>query len=199
MTMKKLLLPVCLLLAGVINANAQGVAVGLRAGLNVANQSISASGVSISPDSRVSFLVGGYAKIMFSGSMGIQPELFYSSIGAKWPSSGSGVQTIKTDYLTLPVFFRYNITDNFHLLAGPQFGILMSAKGTDNTGTQDIKSSLNSSDISGVIGAGLDFGPINVGLRYNFGLSNIEKNATGGETIKNNVFQIVAGFKLFGK
>jgi hypothetical protein len=134
---------------------------------------------------------------MFTGSMGIQPELFYSSVGAKWPDSGSGVETIKTDYLTLPVFFRYNITDNFHLLAGPQFGILMSAKGTDNSGTQDIKSSLKSSDFSGVIGAGLDFGPINAGLRYNFGLSDI--NATGGGTIKNNVFQIVAGFKLFGK
>jgi hypothetical protein len=196
--MKKLLLPVCLLLAGVVTANAQGVAIGLRAGLNIANQSISTSGVSVSPDSRLGFLVGGYAKIMLSEKMGIQPELFYSSIGAKWPDSGNGVETIKTDYLTLPVFFRYNVTDNFHLLAGPQFGILMSAQGTDNSGSQDIKDFLNSSDFNGVIGAGLDFGPINAGLRYNFGLSNIQKDATQG-TVKNNVFQIVAGFKLFGK
>jgi len=197
--MKKLLLPVVLLAAGVITANAQGVGVGLRAGLNLANQSISASGVSVSPDSRLGFFVGGYAKIMFSEKMGIQPELFYSSVGSKWPDAGSGVQTIKTDYLTLPVFFRYNITDNFHLLAGPQFGILMSASNKDNSGTNDIKNQLNSSDFSGVVGAGLDFGPINAGLRYNFGLSNIEKNAPSGETVKNNVFQIVAGFRLFGK
>jgi hypothetical protein len=195
--MKKLLLPVCLLLAGVITAKAQGVAVGLRAGLNLANQSISASGVSVSPDMRVSFLAGAYAKIMVTGKIGVQPELFYSSVGAKWPDSGSGVETIKTDYLTLPVFFRYNVTDNFHFLVGPQFGILMSANGTDNSGTYDIKDQLKSSDMSGVVGAGLDFGPLNAGLRYNFGLSNI--NNSGGSTVKNNVFQIVAGFKLFGK
>jgi len=197
--MKKLLLPVCLLLAGVITAKAQGVAVGLRAGLNLANQSISASGVSVSPDMRVSFLAGAYAKIMFTGKIGIQPELFYSSTGSKWPDQGFGASTIKTDYLTVPVFFRYGITDNFHLLAGPQFGILMSAQGTNNSGTQDIKDSFNSSDISGVVGMGLDFGPLNAGLRYNFGLSNISKDTSGGQSIKNNVFQIVAGFKLFGK
>jgi len=195
--MKKLLLPVCLLFAGVITAKAQGAAVGLRAGLNLANQSISASGVSVSPDMRVSFLAGIYAKIMVTGKVGVQPELFYSLMGAKWPDQGFGAETIKTDYLTLPVFFRYNVTDNFHLLVGPQFGILMSANGTDNSGTQDIKDQLKSSDFSGVVGAGLDFGPLNAGLRYNFGLSNI--NNSGGSTVKNNVFQIVAGFKLFGK
>lgn len=195
--MKKLLLPVCLLLVGVVTSNAQGVSIGLRAGLNIANQSISASGVSVSPDSRLSFLAGAYAKIMVSDKIGVQPELFYSSIGAKWPDQGFGVETIKTDYLTLPVFFRYNVTDNFHFLVGPQFGILMSANGTDNSGTQDIKDQLKSSDFSGVVGAGLDFGPINAGLRYNFGLSNI--NNSGGSTVKNNVFQVVAGFKLFGK
>jgi len=197
--MKKLLLPFCLLLAGVVTTNAQGVAIGARAGLNLANQSISSSGVSVSPDSRLGFFVGAYAKIMVSDKIGVQPELFYSSVGSKWPDAGSGVQTIKTDYLTLPVFFRYNVTDNFHLLAGPQFGILMSASNKDNSGTNDIKDQLNSSDFSGVVGAGLDFGPLNAGLRYNFGLSNIEKNAPSGETVKNNVFQIVAGFKLFGK
>ena len=74
--MKKLLLPICLLLAGVITSNAQGVAFGLRAGLNIANHSISTSGVSVSPSSRVGFIAGAYAKIMFTGSMGIQPELF---------------------------------------------------------------------------------------------------------------------------
>jgi len=195
--MKKLLLPFCLLLAGVITSNAQGVAIGARAGLNVASQSISASGYSVSPDSRLGFFVGAYAKIMVSGKIGVQPELFYSSIGAKWPDQGAGVETIKTDYLTLPVFFRYNVTDNFHLLVGPQFGILMSASGKDNSGTQDIKNQLKSSDMSGVVGAGLDFGPINAGLRYNFGLSNI--NNIGTTTVKNNVFQVVVGFKLFGK
>src|SRR4051812_2409794 len=131
MTMKKLLLPVCLLLAGVINANAQGVAVGLRAGLNFANQSVSSG---TSPSSYTSFVAGAYAKIMFSGKMGIQPELLYNALGAKDSDPTLGTITTKTNYLSIPVLLRFNVVPQVHLLAGPQFGILLSAKSTFNTG-----------------------------------------------------------------
>ena len=101
--------------------------------------------------------------------------------------------------MSLPVFLRYNVSDNFHFLVGPQLGILLAAKATSGGISADIKDSFNSTDFAAVVGLGLDFGPLNVGARYNIGLSNIEKDATGGETVKNMVFQIVAGYKLFGK
>jgi hypothetical protein len=197
--MKRLLLPICLLLIGVVMAKAQSIGFGARAGLNFANEKISSSFGSVSPSTRTIIMLGGYAKIMFTEKMGIQPELFYSGMGAKDSNPSSGTETYKTNYLSLPVFFRYNVTSQVHFLAGPQFGILLSAKYTDASGTTDIKSNFNSSDFAAVIGAGVDFGPLNAGLRYNFGLSNIAKNTTGGETVKNTLFQIVAGFKLFGK
>jgi hypothetical protein len=194
--MKKLLLPVCLLLAGVVTANAQGVSIGLRAGLNFANQSVSSG---TSPDSYTSFVAGAYAKIMGGGKIGIQPELLYNGLGAK-ESDASGTTTVKTNYLSIPIFFRYNVIPQVHLLAGPQFGILLSAEATNSFGSFDIKDQINSSDFGGVVGAGVDFGPFNAGLRYNFGLSNISKDTSAGTpTVKNTVFQIVAGFKLFGK
>jgi len=136
---------------------------------------------------------------MFSGKMGIQPELLYNALGAKDSDPTLGTITTKTNYLSIPVLLRFNVVPQVHLLAGPQFGILLSAKSTFNTGTIDIKDQVNSSDFGGVVGAGADFGPFNAGLRYNFGFSNIDKNATGGYTVKNTVFQVVVGFKLFGK
>lgn len=201
--MKKLLLPICLLLAGVVTSNAQGVAIGVRAGLNLANQSITASGLSSSPDSKTGYLVGGYATIMFSDKLGVQPELFLSSVGSTWPSSltGGPSETLRLNYVSIPVLLRYNVAANFHLLAGPQIGILASAKGIAGSNTQDLKSDFNSADISGTFGAGMDFGPFNAGVRYNFSFSNTasDKGSFSGATVKNNVIQIVAGFKLFGK
>jgi len=131
---------------------------------------------------------------MFSDKMGVQPELFYSSLGAK-----SGSEVLKTNYLSLPIFFRYNVTENFHFLAGPQFSMLLSAKDEVGGSSTDIKDQLNSMDIGIVPGIGVDFGPFNAGLRYSIGVSNIAKDAPSGYSVKNNVFQIVAGFKLFGK
>jgi len=195
--MKKLLLPICLLLAGVVTSNAQGVSIGLRAGVNFANVQVSSSS-GYSPSSITSFVAGGYAKIMLSGKIGIQPELLYNAVGAKASDPTLGTITNKMNYLSVPVFFRFNVVSKLHLLAGPQFGILLSAKSTNNTGTYDIKDQINSSDFGGVVGAGVDFGPFNAGLRYNFGFSNISKDPFAGTT-KNTVFQIVAGFKLFGK
>ena len=201
--MKKLILPVCLLLAGVITAGAQGFSVGARIGLNIANQSLTASGLSVSPSSKIGYLIGGYAKIMFNDKMGIQPELFLSSVGTKYPASLFGTEaTARLNYISIPVFFRYNITDNFHLLGGPQLGILASAKGiVSGQPDTDIKSDFSSSDFGATLGAGVDFGPFNAGLRYNFSFSNIASDSGdfSGVTVKNNAIQLVAGYKLFGK
>lgn len=196
--MKKILLSVCVLLAGIIMTNAQPVAIGLRAGVNFANEKESDPSPGTSSSGRTSFLLGAYGKISINDHLGIQPELFYSSTGAKF-TSGTTSGTLISNYLALPVFFRYNVSGNFHLLAGPQVSFLLKAKGELLGFTVDVTDQFSAADFSGVIGAGVDFGPINAGLRYSLGLSNIAKNATNGETVKNNVFQIVAGYRMFGK
>lgn len=184
--MNKLLSITCVIVLTASFVRAQGISIGARAGLNLAKETYSGSGISVSPDGRTSFILGGYATVMFNGKMGLQPELFYS---------GTGASSVKINYLTLPVFLRYNVTDNFHFLVGPQFGVVVAAK--DDTGA-DIKDQINSSDFGVVPGVGVDIGPFNAGLRYSLGLSNIDKNASG-YTIKNNIVQIVVGYRLFGK
>ncbi len=202
--MKKLLVIVSFLSVAMMEATAQSFSFGARGGMNVANQSISASGASVSPSSKIGYLIGGYAKIMFTDNIGIQPELFFSSVGSTWPSSltgASGDATFRMNYISIPVFFRYNVTDNFHLLAGPPVGILVTANGIYSGQTTDVKSDFNSSDIGGTFGAGMDFGPFNAGVRYNFSFGNVATSggSFSGTTVKNNAIQIVIGYRLFGK
>ena len=195
--MKKIILPVCLVALSTLAAKAQSFSVGVRGGINFS--SISESGGSGgSYGTRTGFLLGGYTSIMFSSKMGIQPELFYSSAGATASDPTVGAITYKVDYISLPVFFRYNFNDMFHVLAGPQFSILASSKATAQGTTIDWQDYTSSSDVSAVLGLGGDFGPFNAGLRYCAGLTNVEKNS-GGATATNSVIQIVAGYKFLGK
>ncbi len=195
--MKKMIFVVAFVMITLTTAWSQ-VAFGIKAGLNVANQTFTGSGVSVSPSSVVGFNGGIYLHARF-GKFGIQPEAYYSMQGSKFTVSGF-VSEAKTNYINFPILFRYNITDFINLHAGPQFGIVASAKQTVNGTTSDIKDQLKSGDFSAVIGAGFDL-PMgfNGGVRYVIGLSNIEKDTSTGDKTKNNVFQIYLGYRLFGK
>jgi hypothetical protein len=172
---------------------AQGISGGIKAGLNFANQTYEASGFSISPDGRTSFHAGVFATINM-GTIGIQPELLYNSVGSKFDDD-----VTKINYLTLPVMVRVNFAKVFNIHAGPQFGFLLSAKNEFDGDTEDIKDQLKGLDLGLGIGAGLDL-PMGVtaSVRYCLGLSDI--NDTEGDfTAKNNVLQLSVGYKLFGK
>jgi hypothetical protein len=189
--MKKLLSAICITVLVGTFAQAQNISVGARGGLNFATATFSSSGVTVAPSTRTGIMLGGYATVMFTDNFGLQPELFYLGNGYT-----SGGVTTKLNYLSLPVLFRYNITEMFHLLAGPQLGVLMSAKQTGGGATVDIKDAVNSSDFGISTGLGLDFSKFNAGVRYYAGLSNISK--ASGETVKNHAFELVVGYKLFG-
>ncbi|MBY0434817.1 MAG: PorT family protein, partial [Cyclobacteriaceae bacterium] len=146
---------------------------GVRGGMNFAQwkQNIQINSIqtgtissALTSDTRTGYLIGIYYTIMFSKNVGLQPELFYNSVGSK-----SGSSTINVDYASLPVFLRYNITNQFHLLGGPQIGYLISADGqnTSPTGgvTTSIKDNINSIDFGGVFGIGVDVRKFNFGLR----------------------------------
>jgi len=197
-----------------VSVQSQTFSGGLRGGINFAQwkQNIQISSTqtgtistALTTDSRTGYLIGIYYTIMFSENVGLQPELFYNSVGSR-----SGSSSISINYASLPIFLRYNITNQFHLLGGPQIGYLISADGqnTSPTGgaTTNIKDNINSIDLSGVFGIGVDLRKINLGLRYSIGLTNIIKNPTGSsqgfsfkQEVSNVGWQIVAGYKLFGQ
>jgi hypothetical protein len=189
---------------------------GIKGGLNVSGLALSTSGklVGAKYNSLTSFHGGAYALLRI-GKLGIQPELIYSRQGQIYNSPG--YTSLRTDltYINVPIMIKYYLVGGLNLQAGPQFGFLASAKGDlvqlsgGNPGqallNQDLKSFLNSSDFSFGFGAGLDLPlGINMGIRYNIGLSNINKY-TGGQTntpsfsvasTHNQVLQLSLGYRF---
>ncbi len=64
---------------------------------------------------------------MISEKFAFQPELLYSAQGSDYDDedfSGS----VKADYLNVPLMAKYYVGEGFSLEAGPQVGLLLSAK-----------------------------------------------------------------------
>ena len=202
--MKKIILSVAAVFAFGF-ANAQETKFGVKGGLNLANF----SGDVEDNSSKIGFNVGGFVEIKVSDKFAIQPELLFSTQGAKFEESGSGFSyesKYNLSYLNIPVMAKYYAADKFSLEFGPQIGFLTSAKddytatesGVTVSGNEDIKDIFESVDFGVNFGAGYDFTEnLSVGLRYNLGLSNIAKTEAGDDTkISNNVFSLSLGYKF---
>ncbi len=197
-------------------ANAQDVKFGVKGGLNVATL----TGDIENASSKIGFHVGGFAEIKISEKFAIQPELLYSTQGAKRDFSevfdGDAISTdakINLAYLNIPIMAKFYVADKFSLEAGPQIGFLMSAKRDvtesatidgifySESEKTDVKDFMKSIDFGVNFGAGYDFTEnLSAGLRYNLGLSNIndvkgDDDANNSKT-KNSVFSLSVGYKF---
>ncbi|MEX2232056.1 MAG: porin family protein [Cyclobacteriaceae bacterium] len=199
--MKKLFFTLTIIAFSAGGVFAQGISGGLKVGANFANQKFSGDGLDISPDSRTSMHLGLFLTAMVSETFGIQPELMYNSVGSKFDLLGNELLQ-KLDYLTIPVMLRYQPVSVFHIHAGPQFGLLLSAKSEYDGDSQDTKEDYKGMDLGVGIGAGVDL-PMGLGIsaRYVMGLSNIAESEDPDEegTLKNNAIQLSITYKIFGK
>ena len=167
--------------AGVAMAQAS-VSLGLKGGLNFASVNTTSPGAAYS--SRTGYHVGAFANFKFT-KLAIQPEIIYSVQGAD-----AAAGNIETGYINIPIILKFYLIGGLNLQAGPQFGFLSSA----TSGGVDIKSTLESSDISVGLGAGFDISKFVIDARYNLGISDVDKATTEA---KNQVFQLSVGFKFF--
>ena len=213
--MKKLLLTAAVAVFGLTSINAQEITFGAKAGVNFSTIGGDETG---DYESKTGFHIGAVAEIMISDKFSFQPELMYSSQGAK--SSYSGTFTLlgdtiyeteelkyKLDYINIPLMAKYYVAEGFSIEAGPQIGFLVSAKDefefteTENGVTQSGSEEEDIEDTSS-IDFGVNFGlgyklesGLNFGARYNLGLSNIN-DGKGSDVFKqqNNVFQLSVGY-----
>lgn len=195
--MKKLILFAAATAAITTFASAQ-IRFGVKAGLNLANVSVSPKQAGESYSMKTSFNGGAFASVPLFSNFSLQPELMYSGQGSKITSDGDNFD-YNLGYINVPVLFKYNDPSGFFAEIGPQIGFLASAKGKANGITVDIKDQIKSTDFSGVIGLGY-LSSINLGVnaRYNLGFSNINKDASTNTTVKNGVIQIGV-FYMFGE
>jgi Outer membrane protein beta-barrel domain len=167
--MKKCIVILGVLLSGGI-ASAQTFQVGPKAGVNISNFT---SGTGSESNTLVGFHVGGFVSFQFGKSFAIQPEVLFSTQGAKYDDVT--IKEFKANYLNIPVVAQLRMSGGLYLETGPQIGILLSAKSDD----ESVKDLYKSLDWSWAFGLGLrsKMG-LGVSARYNLGLTKVEDNTS---------------------
>lgn len=175
------------------SAKAQTAHFGIKGGINVSSLN---SGNSSDMQSKVGFNAGFLAHIHTGNpSWAIQPEIYYSTEGAK--SKSNSDNKTELDYINVPVLIQYMFDNGFRLEAGPQVGFLANAKSKAGNVSVDIKDNMKGAAFSIPVGLGfLSKSGLGVDARYNFGISNINKN--DNPDTKSNVFQVGLFYQFSG-
>lgn len=156
--------------------------IGIKGGVNVYDIY---NDNNIKYDPRIGFNFGLLGHIHLNNQFAIQPELVYSAQGAI-QTVANGTNKLNLDYINVPVLLQYMFDNGLRLQAGPQVGVLVSAK----SNSIDVKNDMNPIDLALSFGASYVFPATGWGIdaRYNLGLSNINKNGTVNST--NRGFQL---------
>ena len=177
--MRKTILIAVLLFSALTTIQAQSVKLGLKAGLNYANQ----TGTNFQTEAISSYHAGLVAELSLFKGLAIQPELLYSTQGAKYKTALEDI-TNEVGYLSIPIMIKINLSKSISLELGPQASFLLSEK--DNV----VLSNSNSFDFAVAGGLGLKVTKsIFLQARYGLGLTEISKEAQA----KNSVVQVSAG------
>ncbi|MEP6930092.1 MAG: porin family protein [Flavobacterium sp.] len=171
---------------GMLHAQSENVTTefGVKGGFNMSNLYDDSNG----PDDNnvlYGFNAGVYATLPISDFIAIQPEVLFTTKGSelKYDNAfASGNAKFKLNYIEVPLLVRVNITKNFNVHAGGYASYLVSSKVTgsgDFEGDQDIDTDdLNKFDAGIAAGVGVDFSPLSIGVRYNYGLTTVGKERT---------------------
>ena len=181
---------------------------GVKGGLNFAQVHAKVSGDSELSDMLIGFQLGGYLNYPLSDKVSIQPELVFTRVGGKESMYDPDLQedvtiAYKNDYLSIPLMFSFKAGDKFHILAGPQVGILVGAKAKVEVLGQsvsiDVKDVYKTLDFGLTAGFGYTINKVGIDARYNFGLANIADGTSGGDKAQNRVIMLAVSYKLFEK
>lgn len=176
-----------LFLASVSASYGQSLNFGIKGGPNFSN--FQGSSTNLKSESITSYHVGAFIDLGLSERVSIQPELLYSTVGAK-VSIGGAVDEFKNKlgYISIPLLTKiYLFPDRLSIDLGPQVSFLLNEKENVNLGRS------NSYDFSLTGGVTLRvIGPIFVQARYNYGIRDVKPNTE----ITNRVFQLSAGLRF---
>lgn len=180
---------------------------------------------SVDDKMRTGFVLGGYLYGKVAKSLFVQTGLIYNPGGIVFKGSGkmyiSGgyydvdfKETIKLDYLTIPVYIKYYINDkgdnapapkwNIYFLGGPNISFAISRKitadvtvaGESDSNTQDAAEVFNSTSMGFDIGAGAEIvNKVAIGLKYSFGLSNtVKADNVDNMKLNNRILSFTFGY-----
>ncbi|WP_044638838.1 porin family protein [Siansivirga zeaxanthinifaciens] len=174
--MKKIYLAMLLLVS--VYGYSQEVKFGVRGGYNISNLDFDTP-ITVENIHRNGIFIGFLAEIGLSKGIAFMPEIQLSAEGAK-------DEDLQLDYLQMPLYFKFRLSEKFHVGLGPQVG-LKSHKFEDG---------LRDWAYSGV--GGLEFKlshTLFLDARYTYGVVNIFDKDLGDEAINTNI-QLGIGYKF---
>jgi len=159
---------------------------GIKGGVNLTNMFVDDVD---DENMKVGFNAGFFAKLPVTRGLSIQPELLYTSKGAKLTYDniieGEGEYRFNLNYIELPVLAVVNVAKNFNLHVGPYVSYLAEAniKNLDDDGDMDDIADLNTDNFNrwdyGLVGGlGIDISNFTIGARYNYGLKEVGKSGS---------------------
>ena len=161
-----------------------------------------------------SFLIGGYATFQF-GPLAIEPGVVFTRKGAEISQIGAATENT-IDYLQIPVLFKVSgpltPSSRFYVGAGPALGFEIDCRfeGTNealsttvNCQEIDLDGSrlrTKSTEFSAIGEAGVEIGRYSLGVRADFGLTNIYDVITDDvkteSDLKTRTVSLVAGIRF---
>jgi len=213
--MKKLMLlltTAAILMSSSLNAQddtRESLKVGAKIGANYSNV-YDTEGEEFNADANFGLVLGGFVSIPLGKFISIQPELLYSQRGFKGTGKmlGFGYDfTRTTHYIDIPIFVAFKASENFSILAGPQYSYLIKQSDDFNNPISnfDIEKEFDNDNIrenTFCFVGGIDVNLENFVFGVRAGLDLFNNNGDGTSTTpryKNTWFQLTVGFNLFSK
>jgi len=172
--------------------------IGAKAGVNINKL----NGASYKSGFNYNYLLGAFMQFNFSKTFGFQPEINFVQSSSEFSNDASSVyddlfldgsqKKAKLDYLKVPLLLNINVgpSKRVKLQLGPQYGNVLSET------VDSLKSNGNifkKADWSAVGGLWLQIPFINLGARYEIGLTNLN-DIDNQQKWKSQAFTIFAGF-----
>lgn len=172
--------------------------IGAKAGLNINK----IDGQSYKSGFNYNYLLGGFMQFNFSKRFGLQPEVNFVQSTSEFSNDASNVyddlfsdgsqKKAKLDYLKIPLLLNINVgpSKRVKLQIGPQVGSLLHQNIDSLKENRDI---FKKGDWAAVGGLWIQLPFINIGARYELGLTNLN-NVDNIEKWRSQAFTIFAGF-----
>ena len=172
--------------------------IGAKAGVNVNK----INGQAYKDGFNYNYLLGVFMQFNFSKTFGLQPEFNFVQSSSEFTNSSSTIyddlflngsqKKAKLDYLKVPLLLNINVgpSKRVKLQVGPQYGNVLKQTVDSLKSTGDI---FKKADWSAVGGLWLQIPFINLGARYEVGLTNLN-DIDNQQKWKSQAFTIFAGF-----
>lgn len=171
---------------------------GAKAGVNINKM----TGQSYKDGFNYNYLLGGFMQFNFSKTFGFQPEINFVQSSSEFSNDASDVyddlfvtgsqRKAKLNYLKVPLLLNINVgpSKRVKLQLGPQVGGLLKQSIDSLYDNRDI---FKKGDWSAVGGLWIQLPFVNIGGRYELGLTNLN-DINNSEKWRSQAFTIFVGF-----